>query len=196
VTPFERLLGLVAKLRAETGCPWDREQDHRSLRPYVLEEAYEVIAAIDAADTEALVDELGDLLLQVLLHSQIASERGAFSVEDVIDRLARKLIRRHPHVFDAAPKTMSAVRETWHAVKRNEKGVRHPLPPLLEARKLVERLRDLTFIENQHYPTDEAREGSKLLKAIALTWEKGIDPEIALRQALAQLGTRNPEQNG
>ena len=196
MTPFERLLRLVAELRAENGCPWDLAQDHRSLRPYVLEEAYETIAAIDADDADALADELGDLLLQVLLHSQIASEAGTFEIEDVIDRLARKLIRRHPHVFDTAPKAMDAVRETWRTVKRNEKGAQYLLPPLLEARKLAERLKDPSVIESVAYPTEEAEEGSKLLKAIALIWKKGIDPEIAIRQALAQLGTRDSEENG
>jgi uncharacterized protein YabN with tetrapyrrole methylase and pyrophosphatase domain len=196
VTSFERLSEIVAQLRAEGGCPWDRAQDHHSLRPYVLEEAYEVIAAIDALDADALADELGDLLLQVLLHSQIASEVGAFGIEDVIDRLAQKLIRRHPHVFGTAEKTMDSIRETWHTVKTNEKKARYPLPPLLEARKFVERLKDPSVIERAHYPTEEAEEGGKLLKMIAVIWRRGIDPEIALRKALAHFYKRNSEEDG
>ena len=99
-----RLVELLARLRDPVrGCPWDLAQDHASLRPYVVEEAHEVVAAIDARSPDALASELGDLLLQVLLHSRIAEEKGEFTLSDVMTKLADKLVRRHPHVFRDAP---------------------------------------------------------------------------------------------
>ena len=184
---FGDLVALIVRLRAEDGCPWDRAQDHRSLRPYVLEEAHEVIAAIDAEDPSALADELGDLLLQVLLHSQIASEAGTFSLGDVIDLLARKLIRRHPHVFADAPKDLDSINRTWEAVKDEEGGTKQSLPAILTARKFVSRLDDATAIEGSSYLTDEAAAGGRILAAIASAWKDGFDPEIALLKAIAHL---------
>src|SRR5436853_1748988 len=96
---FTELVKLIARLRAPGGCPWDREQTHESLKPMLLEEAYEVIEAIDEGNDEEFVGELGDLLLQVVFHSDIASEAGRFTVAEVIERVAAKMIRRHPHVF-------------------------------------------------------------------------------------------------
>jgi len=184
---FDDLVALIVRLRAEDGCPWDRAQDHRSLRPYVLEEAHEVIAAIDAEDPPALADELGDLLLQVLLHSQIASEAGTFSLDDVIDLLACKLIRRHPPVFADAPKDLDSINRTWEAVKEKEGGTKQSLPAILTARKFVSRLDDATAIEESSYPTDEAAAGGRILAAIASAWTNEIDPEIALLKAIDHL---------
>ncbi len=187
---FDDLVALIVRLRAEDGCPWDRAQDHCSLRQYVLEEAHEGIAAIDAEDPSALADELGDLLLQVLLHSQIASEAGTFSFDDVIDLLARKLIRRHPHVFADAPKDLDSINRTWEAVKEEEEeegGTKQFLPAILTARKFVSRLDDATTIEGGSYPTDEAAAGGRILAAIASVWKDGFDPEIALLKAIAHL---------
>ena len=185
---FDDLVALIVRLRAEDGCPWDRAQDHRSLRPYVLEEAHEVIAAIDADDPSALADELGDLLIQVLLHSQIASEAGTFSLDDVIELLARKLIHRHPHVFADAPKDLDSINRTWEAVKKEEEeGAKQSLPAILTARKFVSRLDDATTIEGGSYPTDETAAGGRILAAIASAWKDGFDPEIALLKAIAHL---------
>lgn len=181
---FTDLRALIARLRAPDGCPWDRAQTHVSLRPYMLEEAYEVVAAIDAGDTEALADELGDVLLQVLLHSQIAVETGEFTLDDVIDNLARKLIRRHPHVFGDAPSDLPTIRRNWEEIKANEPGHKvHPLPPLLAARKLVEAGASVDV----SYPDPETAAGGKILAAIKAAWEDGFDPELALRQAIAYL---------
>ena len=99
---LEELIAVIAKLRAPDGCPWDREQTHSSLRPNMLEEAYEAVDAIDDNDMAHLREELGDVLLQVVLHSQIASENGDFTIEDVAKELKEKLIHRHPHVFGSA----------------------------------------------------------------------------------------------
>ena len=182
---FSDLVGLIARLRAPDGCPWDRAQTHSSLRPYVLEEAHEVIEAIDKGDPDSLADELGDLLLQVLLHSQIAAESGQFTIEDVIDGLARKMIRRHPHVFADAPSDIDSVRRTWDEVKKKEGKKRAQLPTILAARKLVDRL-SMTpdEIEQAGYPSDETRAGAAILVAIARAWQGGFDPEIALHKAI------------
>ena len=182
---FADLVALIAKLRAPDGCPWDRAQTHASLRPYVLEEAYEVIAAIDAQEPDALADELGDLLLQVLLHSQIAAEAGEFTIDYVIENLAAKLIRRHPHVFGDAPGDLPAIRKNWEAIKAGEQGHRvHPLPPLLAARKLVAKGIDPA---NASYPTPELAAGGRIIAAIKAAWDAGFDPEIALRKAVSYL---------
>ena len=120
---FEEFKNIIAQLRAENGCPWDRKQTHDSLRDCMLEEAYEVVDAIDNHDTENLKEELGDILLQVYMHAQISSETGEFEVEDVVDGIARKMLHRHPHVFgQAKADTPEAVLENWEAIKKKEKG--------------------------------------------------------------------------
>lgn len=182
---FDDLVELIDRLRGPDGCPWDRAQDHRSLRPYVLEEAQEVVLAIDGGDPKALEDELGDLLLQVLLHARIASEAGAFTIDDVIDGLAEKLIRRHPHVFAGAPQDLSSIRATWDEVKQAEDRESSPVPPLLAARKLVERSGGALPATASGEP--EARAGRRLLEAIAAVWQQGYDPEIALRKAIDEV---------
>lgn len=120
---FTHLYQVVERLRAPGGCPWDREQTHASLRPYVVEEAYEVVGAIEEGAGPDLAGELGDLLLQVMLHSVIAAEAGSFTVHDVLDAITNKIIRRHPHVFgDAEARTAADVKATWEAIKRQERG--------------------------------------------------------------------------
>ena len=185
--PLNELVELVARLRSEDGCPWDRAQDHQTLRTYLLEEAHEAISAIDAGDPVALADELGDLLLQVLLHCQIASEADHFSIADVMDHLSEKLIRRHPHVFADAPKEMAAIRRTWERVKADEGCVSYPLPTMLAARKLASKLGCKGSFQPDDFPSPEAQEGGKIFAAIASSWGKGIDPELALRKAMAHL---------
>lgn len=144
---FDELVNLMAKLRAPDGCPWDRKQTHDSLKPYLLEETYEVLDTIDQRDDPKLREELGDLLLQILFHAQIAAERKAFSIEEVLERLADKLVRRHPHVF--GPKgdgtlTPDQVYSNWEQIKKSERdrtgrpgsaldGVPRTLPALLRA---------------------------------------------------------------
>jgi len=119
------LMDVVAHLRAPDGCPWDREQDHRTLRPYLLEEAYEVLEALDRDDAHALREELGDLLLQVALHAQIATEYGEFTIADVLAGLIEKLIYRHPHVFgDRTVQSAQEVLQNWEALKSAEKAAR------------------------------------------------------------------------
>jgi MazG family protein len=122
---IEQLRNVVAALRSPEGCPWDKEQTHATLRGGLLEEAYEVVAAIDSADDANLCEELGDLLLQVVFHAQIASEEGRFHFEEVARGISEKLVRRHPHVFGAENAADSeAVLVRWEEIKRQEKGAR------------------------------------------------------------------------
>src|SRR3954452_22251246 len=119
---FERAVEIMARLRAPGGCPWDREQTFDSIKPYTLEETYEVFEAIDNRDWNELPGELGDLLLQVLFYSEIAAESKRFSIDDVLDRLSSKLVDRHPHVFGSVScETSADVLRNWEALKAEEK---------------------------------------------------------------------------
>lgn len=122
---FQDLTDIIAKLRSEEGCPWDRAQTYESLKKCLADEAQEVYQAVDNQDMENLCEELGDVLLQVMLNSQIAAEQGAFTIDDVIDGLCRKLVRRHPHVFGGVK--VNSVEEglaLWNAIKAQEKAER------------------------------------------------------------------------
>lgn len=124
---FADLVEVMARLRGEGGCPWDREQDHRTLKKYLIEECYETIDAIDADDLDALCEELGDVLLQVVFHAQLEAEAGTFTIDDVVERIVDKLIRRHPHVFgDVAVADSAEVLRNWERIKRAEKGEATP----------------------------------------------------------------------
>jgi MazG family protein len=120
---FARFVQLIARLRAPGGCPWDREQTHETLKPMTLEEAYEVVEAIDRGDDQELAGELGDLLLQVVFHAQLATEGGRFTIADVIERVFEKMVRRHPHVFaDHPAATPGEVLRNWEALKEEERA--------------------------------------------------------------------------
>src|SRR5688572_6626072 len=151
---IDDLLQVMARLRSPTGCPWDREQSHMTLRRHAIEEVYELIDAIENRDDHEMAEELGDLLLQVVFHSQLACERGAFDFEKVTRHLVDKLIRRHPHVFGTTKvKDVDEVWANWEKIKKAEKkGTRHErpsaldgipkhLPALLRAEKLVKKAR-------------------------------------------------------
>jgi MazG family protein len=166
---FERAVAIMERLRSPGGCPWDREQTFDSIKPFTLEETYEVLEAIDNRDWDELTNELGDLLLQVLFYAQMAREEQRFSIDDVLDRLSDKLIGRHPHVFgDVKAETASAVLRNWEALKAEEKkqrlsagggkaakdagdpesvlaGVSSAIPALLEAFKLSSRAAHVGF---------------------------------------------------
>ena len=158
----ERLLGIMARLRdPETGCPWDREQSFATIAPYTIEEAYEVAEAIASGDREALREELGDLLFQVVFYAQMASERGWFNFADIARGISDKMVRRHPHVFgDASVESADAQVEAWEATKKRERtekaaakgllpsaldGVPTPLPALTRAEKLTKRAARVGF---------------------------------------------------
>ena len=154
-TPFERLVDLMGRLRdPKSGCPWDLEQDFQTIAPYTIEEAYEVLDAIEANDMQGLGEELGDLLLQVVFHSQMAKEAGHFEIDDVANGIVEKMVRRHPHVFGEATARSSAIqRGAWEAQKAEERsaklatgqsasaldGVASALPALLRSEKLQKR---------------------------------------------------------
>ncbi|TAJ23915.1 MAG: nucleoside triphosphate pyrophosphohydrolase [Nitrospirae bacterium] len=158
---FDQLIQLMARLRAPGGCPWDRKQTHESLKPYLVEEAYEVLESIDRRAMDELREELGDLLLQVLFHAQIGSEAGTFTMEEIMQRLADKLVRRHPHVFGASqeagnPTDADEVVTRWEDIKRAERkqagqpdsllnAVPKTLPALLRAFQLQSRASRVGF---------------------------------------------------
>lgn len=157
---------MMAKLRSPQGCPWDREQDHMSLRFHAVEEVYELMDAIEAGDDPEMMEELGDLLLQVVFHCQLAKERGAFDFDAVCRVIADKLVRRHPHVFgEVKVRTVDQVWANWEQIKRNEKkGTRHErpsafdgipkhLPALLRAEKLHKKARKIGFLKVEVHRT-------------------------------------------
>jgi len=157
-TSFEAFAEVVARLRAPDGCPWDREQTHSSLRPHMLEETYEVLTAIDAEDPQKMAEELGDLLLQIVLHAQIAGETGAFAMADVLKRINAKIIHRHPHVFgDLSVEGVKGVLQNWEKLKDEERqvqggkekglldGVPLSLPSLAQAQEYQDRAARVGF---------------------------------------------------
>jgi MazG family protein len=149
---FQRLLRIMARLRAPDGCPWDRRQDFDTLKPYLLEETYEALDAVDRRDWPALAEELGDLLLEIAFLAQIAAEQNLFSIEDALEAINRKLVRRHPHVFgDAQARTPEDVKQRWQEIKAEERSrsgrpregllesVPRSLPALVEAAQISAR---------------------------------------------------------
>ncbi len=130
---FSRLVEVVDRLRGEGGCPWDKAQTHDSVKPYLIEEAFEVIEALEAHDDSAFCEELGDVLLHIVFHARIAAERGAFDIEDISRGIVEKLITRHPHVFaDGSAKTAGEVLEEWERIKLREKKAKRGRSSLLE----------------------------------------------------------------
>lgn len=209
-TALPHFQNIVAHLRAPEGCPWDREQDHHTLRDSVLEEAYEVADAIDREAPGDLCEELGDLLLMVTMHAQIAHEAGDFSMGDVIATVSEKLVRRHPHVFGTVEVANSAeVIRTWDAIKAQEKAakgvpdrprdafdeVAAALPALLRAQKIGKRatkqgwqLPDLVTVFSAWYQTpDETTLGTLLLVLATQASQHSLEAESALRGATARL---------
>jgi len=193
---IDELIGIMARLRGPAGCPWDREQDHQSLRWHAVEEAYELMDAIELGDDHELEEELGDLLLQVVFHCQLGTERGAFDFEKVARRIADKLVRRHPHVFgDLKVKDVAQVWANWEKIKRAEKhGTRHArgsaldgipkhLPALLRAEKLVKKARRAHLDEQGRLARvlKSGELGKKLFALVAEAQRKGWCAEDLLR---------------
>src|SRR6266498_1664327 len=179
---IQDLLTVMARLRSPTGCPWDREQTHKTLRFHAVEEVYELLDAIEAGDDHEMAEELGDLLLQVVFHCQLAKERGAFDFEKVARHIADKLIRRHPHVFgDVKVKNVDQVWANWEKIKTAEKegtkhgrpspfdGIPKHLPALLRAEKLVKKARKANLIEPVSGRKISRRELAEQLFALAQT---------------------------
>jgi MazG family protein len=214
---FERAVSIMARLRAPGGCPWDREQTFDTIKPYTLEETYEVLDAIDARDWDELTGELGDLLLQVLFYAEMAAEEQHFTINDVLDRLSNKLIDRHPHVFgDVKADTPGEVVRNWQALKAEEKkkrqqddvgnlkhehpdsvlhGVSSAMPALMEAYKISTRVAHVGFdwpnieglFDKLNEETDELRHNLKEYPA------PGPQPQLATAVASAR-SVKVPEE--
>jgi XTP/dITP diphosphohydrolase len=200
-----RAVEIMNRLRSPDGCPWDAEQTHSSLAPYLIEEAYETLDAIETADLGALREELGDLLLQVLFHARLAEEAAEaerFGIDEVAADLVAKLTRRHPHVFSDVTVDSSAEVETnWEAIKQQEKqrssvtdGIALGQPALALAAKLVSRSARAGLPVT---PGGGAGIGDRLLALVAEAVEAGVDPEIALRDSARQYRNliRETEEN-
>jgi XTP/dITP diphosphohydrolase len=189
------LLKIMARLRSPTGCPWDREQNHRSLRWHAVEEVYELMDAIESGDDEEMAEELGDLLLQVVFHCQLARERGVFDFDQVARHLADKLVRRHPHVFgDVKVADVDQVWANWDKIKRAEKhgtirarpsaldGIPKHLPALLRAEKLIKKARRARLAAAPRPTRLNRRQlGLALFKLAAAAHSKGWSAEDLLR---------------
>lgn len=181
---FEKLVGVMARLRAPGGCPWDREQTHATLRTYLIEEAYEVLDALDGADDVKFAEELGDLLLQVVFHAQMADEEGRFNIVDVIREIYEKMIRRHPHVFGKKrARDAAEVLRNWEIIKKAERlakgevdeetegsvldGVPRSLPALLEGYQLTRKAARIGFDwENVEGIFEKLREETEELQQV------------------------------
>ncbi|WP_416879095.1 nucleoside triphosphate pyrophosphohydrolase [Litorimonas sp.] len=217
-TPYERVKDLMERLRAE--CPWDREQSFESIAPYTIEEAYEVADAIEQNDMGALREELGDLLLQVVFHSKLADETGAFNLDDVTDDLVKKMVRRHPHVF--GEENVESVPGNWEKLKEAERtakghtsrldGVALSLPALMRAQKLQKRAAKTGFdwpdlsgvwdkieeeisevkeaVDAKNHTEMEEEIGDLLFSVVNLSRKLGVDSEVALRRANAKFSHR------
>ncbi|MBI4267667.1 MAG: nucleoside triphosphate pyrophosphohydrolase [Chloroflexi bacterium] len=207
---FDTLVDIIAQLRAPDGCPWDREQTHASLREHLLEECYEVLAALDEGDAGQLCQELGDLLLQIMLHAQIASEAGEFQLKDVVKGINAKLIHRHPHIFGSQKvKNADEVAHNWEVLKREERGeetsilsgVPRQMPALSYSQAIQRRVAQVGFdwpdisgvIEKLTEEVGEFKEasgeekgkefGDVLFTLVNVARRLGIDSEAALREA-------------
>lgn len=195
--PIERLRAIMVKLRAPDGCPWDREQTHASIKPQLIEECYEVLEAIDANAPDDLCEELGDLLLQVVFHSQLASEAKQFNFDDVATTIADKLVRRHPHVFgDVKADTSDEVLVNWDAIKKQEKperkgpfdGVPRAMPALMRAQEVQKKAAKTGFDwPDARGPLEKIKEEAAELEAEVVRAEKGTLVGNELAEELGDL---------
>ncbi len=214
-----KLVRVMKRLRGENGCPWDHEQTHESLKPYLLEETYEVLEAIDIQDDGELAEELGDLLLQIVFHAQIASEKRTFTIDDVARKIVVKLKRRHPHVFGKTKVGGSdEVLKNWEQIKKDEgklsvlAGVPEHLPALLKARRVQEKAKRVGFdwdsidgafekiLEEVKELKDAAAEMNKkkiedefgdiLFSIVNISRFLGIDAESSLRKTINKFKKR------
>jgi tetrapyrrole methylase family protein / MazG family protein len=215
---FTSLVEIIARLRSPEGCPWDKKQTHVSLREFLLEESYEVLESLDQEDYGKLCQELGDLLLQIVLHTQIASEMGEFTLEEVLKNINTKLVRRHPHVFgNIQVNSAEEVSHNWETIKKHERSpdasildsVPRQMPALAYSQdiqrraaqvgfdwentdgvidKLAEEVREFNRSESQAEKVDEF--GDLFFTLVNIARRTGIDPEASLRQANRKFYTR------
>lgn len=207
---LKRLENLMTQLRSKKGCPWDKRQTHKSLKPYLLEEAHETLEAIDDGDAELLKEELGDLLLQVVFHAQLEKEKGRFNLQDVARTIGDKLVRRHPHVFGKSSRRITDINRKWEELKRQEKperksaldGLPKSLPALLRAQRMHEKIGKRASVPQPVAAGDlekawkifvkrlkgkkiekEKAAGDFLLAFVQFSQAAGIHSEMALRSA-------------
>jgi tetrapyrrole methylase family protein/MazG family protein len=220
LTEFDDLIQMMELLRGPDGCPWDREQSHDTLKRHAIEESHELVEAIEHGDDAHLKEELGDLLLQVVFHAQIAADRGAFDINDVIKGLNEKLKRRHPHIFEgASAETADDVARNWESIKKNEEkkyeesrlaGIPRSLPALLRAYKVQKKMAAAGFdwqdtdgliaaldAEIDEYKaainedTNKREEiGDMLFMLTNIARQNGVEPEEALRAAIDKVERR------
>lgn len=182
---FERLVEIMAKLRSPSGCPWDREQTFDSIKPYTLEEVYEVLDAIDARDWGAVADELGDLMLQCVFYAQMGSEEGLFDIGDSLDAINEKLIRRHPHVFgDGDADTPEKVKRRWDEIKSEENSQKDRAPKLL-----------LDGVSRSQPALAEAAQISSKVAAVGFDWENTDHVMEKLHEELDELAEARGERD-
>ena len=195
--PIDELLRVMARLRAPDGCPWDREQDHRSIRINAVEEVYELVDAIEDGDDDQILEELGDLLLQVVFHAQMAEEREAFNFDKIAQVITDKLIRRHPHVFTGAEvEDVEGVWSQWDAIKQKEKegtvnerksvfdGVPRHLPALMRAHELVKKAHKHDLLPKGRKTASKRSLGKELFKLAQKAQSNGWQAEELLREEI------------
>ena len=192
---IDELTEVMARLRAPEGCPWDQEQSHMSIRLNAVEEVYELVDAIESDDDDEMLEELGDLLLQVVFHAQMAKERKAFDFDDIARVITEKLIRRHPHVFeDANVEGVSDVWNQWDAIKKKEKegtvyerksafdGIPRHLPALMQAFELVKKARKHDLLSEEKGTLTKADLGAELFELVQNAQSSGWQAEELLRE--------------
>jgi uncharacterized protein YabN with tetrapyrrole methylase and pyrophosphatase domain len=196
---IDDLLKVMARLRASDGCPWDREQDHKSIRLNAIEEVYELVDAIEAGDDVEMAEELGDLLLQVVFHAQMAAERGAFDFDKIARGITDKLVRRHPHVFgDKKVTDVDGVWRQWEAIKQTEKagtahelksafdGIPRKLPALMRAHEVVKKARKHRLLPKGRQSGAKARLGRELFALAQRAEANGWQAEELLRAEIVR----------
>ena len=188
---FQDLLSIMQRLRAADGCPWDRKQTHESIKKHVVEEAYELVEAIDSVDNQKIADESGDVLLQVVFHAQIAAEEGGYDIDDVTDAICRKMIHRHPHLFGTADEPAD-----WDEIKRRDRsqatvaeemrGVSAALPALMRADKILRKAEKAGYTapQTEDLAMDELGLRALLFRVADQCRKHHIDPELALSRYL------------
>jgi uncharacterized protein YabN with tetrapyrrole methylase and pyrophosphatase domain len=192
---IDELIEVMARLRSPEGCPWDQEQSHMSIRLNAVEEVYELVDAIESNDDEEMLEELGDLLLQVVFHAQMAKERKAFNFDDIARVITEKLIRRHPHVFDDANvEGVADVWDQWDSIKKKEKegtarerksafdGIPRHLPALMQAFELVKKARKCDLLSEEKEGRTKADLGAELFELVQNAQSSGWQAEELLRQ--------------
>jgi tetrapyrrole methylase family protein/MazG family protein len=206
---FDFLLQVADRLLSPNGCPWDQKQTFKTLQPYVLEEAHEVVEAVDSEEDDKIVEELGDLLYTIIFYAKLAQKEDKFTIKDVIDVVTEKLIRRHPHVFgETQVKNADDVVRNWETIKKAEKkqakeksvldAIPPTLPTLMKAQKLVKKMKraksPLLPESKKDQILSEEKVGEELILLLSSAEEAEIDVESALRRALAILDQKFSEE--